>query len=287
MIRGLRTALAALVVIAGTPVIAAAQRHAARHPGKGQARAVRLERAPDSLIVTESAGEVASTPTPDTLPSFHSRTDSLTSARTLRAAVKDRALHVVVSIDRHLLWVIEGDDTLHTAPVNVGMGRLLEYGGRRWTFATPRGVRSIISKTEAPKWRPPDWAYAEVAREYHLRLAHMPAKGAVTLRDGRKLVVRDSVAGLLLPDGFAPLPVDEHIVFDSTLYVPPLGTINRVIDGELGNYRLDMGDGYLLHGTASGTAKRAATTHGCVRLGDDDLQWLYDFVPIGTRVYIY
>ena len=285
MHHGMRTALAALLVVAGMPAVASAQRHAARAPGKGQARAARLERAPDSLIVTESAGEVA--PVADTLPKFHSRTDSLMSARTLRAAVKDRALHVVVSIDQHLLWVIEGGDTLHTAAVNVGMGRLLEYGGRRWTFATPRGVRSIISKTEAPKWRPPDWAYAEVAREYHLRLAHMPAKGAVTLRDGRKLTVRDSVAGLLLPDGFAPLPVDEHIVFDSTLYVPPLGTINREIDGELGNYRLDMGNGYLLHGTASGTARRAATTHGCVRLSDDDLQWLYDFVPIGTKVYIY
>ena len=45
--------------------------------------------------------------------------------------------------------------------------------------------------------------------------------------------------------------------------------------------------GYLLHGTSTGTAKRAATTHGCVRLSDDDLQWLYDFVPVGTKVYIY
>lgn len=285
MHHGMRTALAALLVVAGTPAIASAQRHAGRNPGKSQARVARLEHASDSLVVTESSGEVATEP--DTLPRFHSRTDSLMSARTLRAAVKDRGLHVVVSIDQHLLWVIEGSDTLHTAAVNVGMGRLLEYGGRRWTFATPRGVRSIIAKTEAPTWRPPDWAYAEVAREYHLRLAHLPAKGAVTLRDGRKLVVRDSVAGLLLRDGFAALPVDEHIVFDSTLYVPPLGTINREIDGELGNYRFDMGNGYLLHGTASGTARRAATTHGCVRLSDDDLQWLYDFVPVGTKVYIY
>ena len=68
-------------------------------------------------------------------------------------------------------------------------------------------------------------------------------------------------------------PVDEHIVFDSTLYVPPLGTANRRIDGELGNFRLDMGGGYLLHGTASGETPRSAITHGCVRVGDDDLQW--------------
>jgi hypothetical protein len=282
MRRGLRTALVAFAVVAGLPAAAAAQRHAARTPHPERARPVRLERGPDTAFTV-----VESAPAPDTLPTFRSRSDSLMSSRTLRSAVRDRALRVVVSIDQHLLWVLEGNDTLHTAAVNVGMGRLLEYGGRRWTFATPRGVRTIISKTAAPKWHPPDWAYAEVAREYGLKLAHLPARGSVTLHDGRKLLVRDGVVGLMMPDGFAPLPVDEHIVFDSTLYVPPLGTTNREIDGELGNYRLDMGNGYLLHGTSSGTARRAATTHGCVRLSDDDLQWLYDFVPVGTKVYIY
>jgi lipoprotein-anchoring transpeptidase ErfK/SrfK len=201
--------------------------------------------------------------------------------------VRDRSLRVVISIADRQLWVVDGSDTLRTAAVAVGMGRLLEYGGRRWAFATPRGVRTIVAKSEAPKWRPPDWAYAEVAREHHLRLAHLSERESVTLRAGRKLVVRDTLVGLMLPDGFAALPVDEHIVFDSTLYVPPLGTANRRIDGELGNYRLDMGGGYLLHGTPRGETPRSATTHGCVRLGDDDLQWVYEFVPVGAKVYIY
>ncbi len=269
-----RVAFAALVVIAGSPAITLAQRHATRAPRPERARPARLDVARDSLGV-------------DTLPTFRVRTDSLTSVRTWQASLRDRTLRVVVSIADRKLSVVEGNDTLHSAPVAVGMGRLLEYGGRRWTFATPRGVRTVIAKSEAPKWRPPDWAYAEVARQYRLRLGHMPARGAVTLRDGRKLVVRDSLVGLMLADGFAALPVDEHIVFDSTLYVPPLGTANRRIDGELGNYRLDMGGGYLLHGTPTGETPRSATTHGCVRLGDDDLQWLYDFVPVGTKVYIY
>ena len=30
-----------------------------------------------------------------------------------------------------------------------------------------------------------------------------------------------------------------------------------------------------------------ATTHGCVRLRDADVTWLYEFVPVGTRVYVY
>ena len=48
---------------------------------------------------------------------------------------------------------------------------------------------------------------------------------------------------------FAALPTDEHIVFDNTLFVPPMGSKNRKIEGELGKFRLNLGDGYLLHGT--------------------------------------
>ena len=86
---------------------------------------------------------------------------------------------------------------------------------------------------------------------------------------------------------FAALPTDEHIVFDDVLYVPPMGTKNRKIEGELGKYRLNLGDGYLLHGTPYKESIGLAATHGCIRLRDEDIEWLYDHVPVGTRVYIY
>jgi lipoprotein-anchoring transpeptidase ErfK/SrfK len=28
-------------------------------------------------------------------------------------------------------------------------------------------------------------------------------------------------------------------------------------------------------------------THGCIRLGDDDIDWLYRNVPAGTAVLVY
>jgi lipoprotein-anchoring transpeptidase ErfK/SrfK len=28
-------------------------------------------------------------------------------------------------------------------------------------------------------------------------------------------------------------------------------------------------------------------THGCIRLYDEDIEWLYERVPVGTAVYIY
>jgi lipoprotein-anchoring transpeptidase ErfK/SrfK len=215
------------------------------------------------------------------------RKDSLVSANARRAAERASAMRVVVSIGARRLWVVSGRDTLLDAPVAVGMGRTLAYAGRRWTFATPLGTRQVRAKRSTPYWRPPDWAYAEVAREHKLKLARMSGERSVTLDDGRQLVVRDSLVGVMMPDGFAPLPVEEHIVFDETLYVPPIGTRNRLIEGELGLYQLDLGEGYLLHGTPHEESIGQATTHGCVRLRGHDIEWLFANVPVGTAVYLY
>ena len=234
------------------------------------------------------ADSFALPPSPvDTLPAYHGRADSLASTRTRLAARKATDIRVLVSVSSRQLWVLDGRDTLYQAPVAVGMGRLLEYGGRKWVFATPRGVRTIKNKRSEPLWKPPDWHYAEVAREYKLKLAKLPADKPLTLSDGRQLVVRDSLVGVMVDSVFEALPTDEHIVFDSTLYVPPIATRNRRIEGELGRFQLDMGNGYLLHGTPQQESIGSAVTHGCVRLKDEDIEWLYDHVPVGTKVYIF
>jgi hypothetical protein len=215
------------------------------------------------------------------------RKDSIASANARRGAERSSAMRIVVSIGARRLWVLSGADTLLDAPVAVGMGRTLAYAGKRWTFATPLGVRNVRAKRSTPYWRPPDWAYAEVAREHGLKLARMHEDRPVLLSDGRRLVVRDSLVGVMMPDGFAALPVEEHIVFGETLYVPPHGTRNRLIEGTLGVYQLDLGDGYLLHGTPNEESIGWATTHGCVRLRGHDIEWLFANVPVGTAVYLY
>ncbi len=80
--------------------------------------------------------------------------------------------------------------------------------------------------------------------------------------------------------------MDEHIVFDSTLFIPPTETRNRELQGELGEYALDLGDGYMLHGTFDQSTIGSDTTHGCIRLASDDLTWLYENVPIGATVVV-
>jgi lipoprotein-anchoring transpeptidase ErfK/SrfK len=55
----------------------------------------------------------------------------------------------------------------------------------------------------------------------------------------------------------------------------------------LGDFALGFGDDYYIHGTIYERLLGVNVTHGCVRLGSDDLKKLYNRVPIGTPVYIF
>jgi len=57
--------------------------------------------------------------------------------------------------------------------------------------------------------------------------------------------------------------------------------------GVLGDYALSLGDGYLIHGTIYKRQLGMPVTHGCVRLNDDDLEYIYRNLEIGSKVYIY
>ena len=236
--------------------------------------------------VRSSADSIVRTAQP--VATYRSRADSVASVRIRLAAEHDNDLRVVVSLNDRELWAIMGPDTLLTAPIAVSTDETLEYAGRSWRFETPRGVRTVIDKKENPVWIPPEWHYAEVAQEHGLKLAAM-IPGKTVLSDGRVLDVRDDQVGVV--DGksgeFAYLPTDEEVIFDGTLFIPPIGTLNRRIEGELGRHMLDTGNGFLLHGTPDKASIGTAATHGCIRLRDADIAWLYDMIPVGTRVYIY
>jgi lipoprotein-anchoring transpeptidase ErfK/SrfK len=218
------------------------------------------------------------------------RTDAERAEYEKAKALADRAteLRVVVSMFDRELYVLDGSDTLMVAPVAVAVDTTLSYNGKSWKFETPRGKRRVLSKEANPVWTPPVWHYAEVASRQGLRLAYLERGRTVPLSDGRKLGIRGDRVGTFDAAGdFTALPADEEIVFDGTVFVPPTGTANRRIEGELGKYKLSLGEGYLLHGTPHTASIGTAATHGCVRLLDEDIEWLYDQVPVGTPVYIY
>lgn len=191
-----------------------------------------------------------------------------------------------VSVKTRRLLVIAGEDTLRKAPVSVSSGRDFQYAGQTWRFATPRGRLVIKGKRTDPVWIPPDWHYAEVAHQHGLKLVRLASPRL--LKNGDRLLVRDSVVGIVRKRGteFLALPIGEHVVFDSTLFIPPVSTLNRRLHNELGDYALDLGNGYMLHGTSDQRTIGTDATHGCIRLADGDLAWLYTYVPVGVAVLV-
>jgi lipoprotein-anchoring transpeptidase ErfK/SrfK len=109
----------------------------------------------------------------------------------------------------------------------------------------------------------------------------------VALADGRQLEVRGKDIGIVRDSTFRVWPVTDDIVIGGVLYVPPLGSPYRAQSGVLGKYRLNLGNAVGLHGTTDKASIGKAVTHGCMRLADDDIEWLFLNVPVGTAVYIY
>jgi L,D-transpeptidase YbiS len=50
---------------------------------------------------------------------------------------------------------------------------------------------------------------------------------------------------------------------------------------------MSLGDGYLIHGTLYQRQLGMPVTHGCIRLGDEDLEAVFQSLSVGSRVYIY
>lgn len=67
----------------------------------------------------------------------------------------------------------------------------------------------------------------------------------------------------------------------------PSNNSDRLDPNVMGDYAMGFGDGYFIHGTLYERLLGMSVSHGCVRLGSDDLKYIYDRVPIGTGVYVY
>ncbi len=84
-----------------------------------------------------------------------------------------------------------------------------------------------------------------------------------------------------------PVWVKPDWAFIEEGYEPPRSMRDRVDDFSLGDYGLYMRDGYIIHGTIFKTLLGKRVTHGCIRLGDEDLEFAYKTVPVGARVFLF
>lgn len=129
-------------------------------------------------------------------------------------------------------------------------------------------------------------------------------KGNVILRDmlascGSGNVLEDSASGRrwvfdtprgqhrILNKVKKPLWIKPDWAFLEAGQPIPTNPAQRAEPGAMGDYALGLGKGYFIHGTLYKRMLGRNVSHGCVRLGDEDLAHLYRTVPIGTRVFIF
>ncbi len=67
----------------------------------------------------------------------------------------------------------------------------------------------------------------------------------------------------------------------------PKNPEERVERGMLGEYALSLGGGYFIHGTLYERLLGRNVTHGCIRVGREDLRLVVKTLKIGDSVYIF
>ncbi|MCX6831868.1 MAG: L,D-transpeptidase [candidate division Zixibacteria bacterium] len=67
----------------------------------------------------------------------------------------------------------------------------------------------------------------------------------------------------------------------------PKNESDRMDGNVMGDFAMGFGDGFFIHGTIYERLLGINVTHGCVRLGTEDLHKLVELTPIGTSVYIF
>jgi lipoprotein-anchoring transpeptidase ErfK/SrfK len=224
----------------------------------------------------------------------------------------DTGQTILVSTTENKLYVRRGGQTVFEAVCSTGKGTTLAVDGKTVVFDTPIGKLHIISKDENPQWVPPDWHYVEEARKNGMRVVHLnpgqsidknsgqpatstPSQGVWSWFGGSSntasnpvLKVRGDTVVEVAPDGSErELEPGKTIVAGDAVVIPPVNTKQRHYDKVLGKFRLEMGNGYGIHGTDEPDKLGQSVSHGCVRLGDADIEKLYGIANRGDTVIIY
>jgi lipoprotein-anchoring transpeptidase ErfK/SrfK len=185
---------------------------------------------------------------------------------------------ITVSTAENRVYAHRSGQLLFEAVCSTGKNTALTVDGRTMVFRTPIGRFKILSKEEKPKWVPPDWHYVEEARK----------QGLEVVRLSRGDCISDVCAqGSEVYAGGSPVQPGSTIVRGGALIIPPLGTTARQFPDVLGGHRLNLGDGYALHGTQAVRQLGQNASHGCVRLSNDDIARLYLMAKVGDEVIIY
>jgi len=185
---------------------------------------------------------------------------------------------ITVSTEENKVYARRNGQLVFEAVCSTGKNETLRAQGRTMVFRTPIGRFRIQSKEENPMWVPPDWHYIEEAQKEGLDVVRL---------DYGKRIGDLYVSGREVYSNGYPVGSGELLIRGGAVVIPPVGTSARQFPDVLGTHRLNLGDGYALHGTQAVSQLGRSVSHGCVRLHNDDIARLYSMASVGDEVIIY
>ncbi|HYC89409.1 MAG TPA: L,D-transpeptidase [Thermoanaerobaculia bacterium] len=185
---------------------------------------------------------------------------------------------ITVSTTENKVYARRNGQLVFEAVCSTGKNETLRAQGRTMVFRTPIGRFRIKSKEENPKWVPPDWHYIEEAQKEGLDVVRL---------DYGKRIGDLYVSGKDVYANGYPVEEGALLIRGGAVVIPPVGTRARQFPDVLGTHRLNLGDGYALHGTQQVRQLGQSVSHGCVRLHNNDIARLYEMASVGDEVIIY
>jgi lipoprotein-anchoring transpeptidase ErfK/SrfK len=185
---------------------------------------------------------------------------------------------ITVSTQENKVYARRDGQLVFEAMCSTGKNETLHANGETMVFRTPIGRFRIQSKEENPMWVPPDWHYIEEARKEGLDVVRL---------DYGHPIADLYVSGKDVYSNGYPIESGEVLIRGGAVVIPPVGTRARQFPDVLGTHRLNLGDGYALHGTQAVATLGQSVSHGCVRLHNDDIARLFAMANVGDEVIIY
>lgn len=145
--------------------------------------------------------------------------------------------------------------------VNTTQNRFALYSGKKLIREgmCSTGSYTLLVKTDEKKGNEQKWIFKT-------------PKGIFRIREKKTAPVWKKPDWAFVEEGL-PVPSPNHP--------------SRFEYGTLGDYALSLGDGYMIHGTLYQRFLGMPVTHGCIRLGDADLEAVYKTLSSGAKVYIF
>lgn len=244
------------------------------------ARKLRRVETIDRMIQNQIKQEI------DSLQKTMSKTSSQVTTLQSEVASTEKAIEdlhdsdfvITVSTAENRVYARRNGQLVFDAICSTGKNTTLRTGGETKVFRTPIGRFRVQSKETNPLWVPPDWHYIEEARDYGMNVVRL---------DYGECIADLCARGREVYSNGWPIEGGQLLVRGGAVVIPPVGTRARQFPEVLGTHRLNLGDGYALHGTQAVRQLGQNVSHGCVRLANDDIARLYEMASVGDEVIIY